>query len=580
MSELQALRELAAELCHVARTEDPALAVRAERVASPLRDGHFHVTVVGAFKRGKSTLVNALLGAEVLPTGVLPLTAVMVDVVYGEAGATVTGLDGGRFEIQLDAVASYVSEAGNPGNERAIDRVEVRFPAALLATGLVLVDTPGLGSVHLHNTEVGRAALLEADGAIVVLSADEPLSEDERQLLVMLARRRMRTFVVVNKTDHLDATDVDEVRAFITGRVTEALGEAPALYCVSARAGLSTRRRASDVATAAGDWDRFVAAFERFVGVELVDERLRVVRIEIVRVGEELRDAVLLRRAALDLDAVTLSARVATFRSAAEAQQQGFGEDRLLLEHDVAALSAAVAASLDAFAQREPARWREQLEAAAASLPVGILEDGLRTVVEEAVRESFEAFRVREAARVEAAWSDLGARFRARAQERVDAVRRAASDVLEIQLASIAVPAVSAERKDFSYLFLHVGSSSEGLDRVARRLLPTRVLRRRLLARAEHQMIREFDKHAGRARWDFTQRLDGVRRQFEVAMGAELDRTVQGILAAASRTDELRVATVAEREQRIASDVQTLRVAERAAAASEPNAIRTPRVSR
>ena len=139
--------------------------------------------VVGEFKRGKSTLVNALLGVEVLPTGVLPLTAVMTEVVHGQAGATVAGLDGTRVDVGLDDVARFVTEAGNPGNERGVDRVEVRVPAPLLSTGLVLVDTPGLGSIHLHNTEVGRASLLEADGAIVLLSADEPLSDEERQLL-------------------------------------------------------------------------------------------------------------------------------------------------------------------------------------------------------------------------------------------------------------------------------------------------------------------------------------------------------------------------------------------------------------
>ena len=52
----------------------------------------------------------------------------------------------------------------------AVERVEVRVPASVLGSGVVLVDTPGLGSIHLHNTEVGRASLLEADGAIVVLS--------------------------------------------------------------------------------------------------------------------------------------------------------------------------------------------------------------------------------------------------------------------------------------------------------------------------------------------------------------------------------------------------------------------------
>ena len=147
--------------------------------------------------------------------------------------------------------------------------------------------------------------------------ADEPLSEEERALLETLAQRRARMFLVVNKADHLESAELDEVRRFITGKVTDALGAAPELYCVSARVGLAGHKRGDDDSPGAGDWRRFVAAFDHFVASELVDARLSAGRAELTRVGEELRDAVLLRRGALDLDVETLSARVAQFQAAA-----------------------------------------------------------------------------------------------------------------------------------------------------------------------------------------------------------------------------------------------------------------------
>ncbi len=566
MSELRSLQELAADLHGVARREHPALAVRAERVARRLAAGRFHIVVVGEFKRGKSTLINALLGIEVLPTGALPLTAVITEVVYGQEGATVTNLDGEHSEIGIEDLSDYVTEAGNPGNGLQVERVEVRVPAELLASGVVLVDTPGIGSIHFHNTEVGWASLLEADGAVVVLSVDEPLSDQERELLETLTQRRARTFVVVNKADHLDATELGQVRSFITAKVTEMFGEAPELYCVAARPALAARLRGLGTGIQAGDWDRLVAALDRFVGVELVDAQLAAARAELGRVSEELRDAVLIGRAALDLDVAVLSERVDQFRSAAAVQQQAGASDRLLLGHDVNALMTQVGESLGTFAQREPVRWRGRLVDAAATLPIGELEDGLRAVVEDAVRESFEAFRVAESARVERAWYDLAARCRGQTQERVDAVRDVAGGVLAIELPAVVVPAVSEEREQFFYLFLHVGSSSEGLERMARRLLPARLVRRRMLARAKDHLAREFDKHAGRARWDLTQRLDGVRRRFEAAMSAELDHTVDSIVVAAARAEELRTTSLVERELRAASDVETLRVAELALA--------------
>ena len=208
----------------------------------------------------------------------------------------------------------------------------------------------------------------------------------------------------------------------------------------------------------------------------------------------------LLRRAALDLDVTTLADRVDRFRSAACAQQQVFEEDRLLLAHDVDSLTAQIGESLRLFAQREPARWYAWIEELAAELPIRLLDDGLRGVVEHAVRASFDAFRAAESTRAEHAWCDLADRFRTRTQERVDSIRGDAADLFAIDLPTLAVPTVSGEQERFFYLFLHVGSSTEGLGRLASRILPAGLVRRRMLANARRQLIREFDKHAGRAR--------------------------------------------------------------------------------
>jgi len=168
-SQLEELGAKAKELADVAA--DRPEGERAARLAERLGAGRFVVSVVGEFNRGKSMLVNALVGAEVLPTGVLPLTAVATEVAYGDPGAVVVLSDGTRRAVSPADVADYVTEERNPANERGVARVEVRGRWPLLAPGVVLVDTPGIASVYRHNTEVAEAALLDADGAVVVLSA-------------------------------------------------------------------------------------------------------------------------------------------------------------------------------------------------------------------------------------------------------------------------------------------------------------------------------------------------------------------------------------------------------------------------
>ncbi|HUY60592.1 MAG TPA: dynamin family protein, partial [Candidatus Dormibacteraeota bacterium] len=115
--------------------------------AAKLRAAVVHVAVVGDFKRGKSSLVNALVGQAVLPTGVIPVTAVPTLLRWGEALAVTVRFLDGREEaaLPLQALASLVTEAGNPGNRRQVREVVVVCPAGLLRAGLVLVDLPGTG---------------------------------------------------------------------------------------------------------------------------------------------------------------------------------------------------------------------------------------------------------------------------------------------------------------------------------------------------------------------------------------------------------------------------------------------------
>jgi ribosome biogenesis GTPase A len=127
-----------------------------ERPASPVVQGTrallkklagqlFNVVVVGEFKRGKTTFVNALLGADVLPVAVVPLTSIVTAVTWGEeARAEVSFLDGRTESVPVEGLSRYVTERGNPGNGLGVDRAVLYYPAEELRDGVFLVDTPGV----------------------------------------------------------------------------------------------------------------------------------------------------------------------------------------------------------------------------------------------------------------------------------------------------------------------------------------------------------------------------------------------------------------------------------------------------
>lgn len=230
----------------------------ASALASRLREGRYFVACVGQFKRGKSTLLNALVGDNVLPTGIVPVTSVPTVVRYGaRRGARVRGRADSWCEIPPESLAEYVSEEGNPGNRKDVTGVEVFVPSLLLESGMCLVDTPGLGSTYERNTAATQAFVPHIDSAIVVIGADPPLAGAELRLIEEVARVVPDLLFVLNKADRVSAAERSEAVAFARTTLQHRLGRAPGrIFEVSARDrldGLGPTR----------DWDAFVAALNQ-----------------------------------------------------------------------------------------------------------------------------------------------------------------------------------------------------------------------------------------------------------------------------------------------------------------------------
>jgi Dynamin family len=165
---------------------DARLAATARRLAEP----DVRVLVVGEYKQGKSSLVNACINIAVCPVDDDIATSVPTAVHYAEQPFAVavraSPVEGGEPErepIPLDQLAAHVSESGNPENERRLLAVEVGVASRLLATGLVLEDTPGVGGLASAHSVATYAALPSADAVLFVTDAARELSAPELEFL-------------------------------------------------------------------------------------------------------------------------------------------------------------------------------------------------------------------------------------------------------------------------------------------------------------------------------------------------------------------------------------------------------------
>jgi predicted GTPase len=227
-------------------TQDQDLQSSSRDLLARLADDRFNLMLVGRFSRGKSTLINAILGRPFLPTGILPLTSVITTVRYGSRPQVVLNFrnSGLRRDIQLSQLAEYVTQQANPGNVKGLAYAEIELPVELLRRGLFFVDSPGLGSSIVENTETTERFFPEADAFVLITSYDSPLSEEENRALLRIRQRDRVLFVIANKHDTVSGDEREQVLEFVKNRLARySFSREPQVFSVSARRPLKVRKR-------------------------------------------------------------------------------------------------------------------------------------------------------------------------------------------------------------------------------------------------------------------------------------------------------------------------------------------------
>ncbi len=189
---------------------------RIASLAARLEDNHLEVALFGRVSSGKSSLLNALLGTNVLPIGVNPITAVPTRLRYGPSlQAAVTFASGSEEIVSIEEFADLVSEHGNPGNQRNVVRALVEVPSSRLKHGIVLVDTPGLGSLAKRGAAETMAYLPSCDLALLLIDSGNALSDEDVGTLRILLESGIPALVLLSKADLLAEGDLHRATSYI-----------------------------------------------------------------------------------------------------------------------------------------------------------------------------------------------------------------------------------------------------------------------------------------------------------------------------------------------------------------------------
>ena len=223
-------------------------AAQYQQLMVKLAEDRFTLAVLGQFKRGKSSLMNAVVGRNLLPTGVLPLTSVVTVLRYGPIERLVLIHGDLSFPEELPAsrLEEFVTERGNPGNAKRVKLARLEVPLPFLRQGLEFVDTPGVGSSIEANTATTYEFLPQCDAAIFVTSVDSPLSKMELEFLATVRQLVRRVFFVLNKIDLLNPDEQEDVLNFVHDSLADlSQDNRVVLFPISARQGLEAKQTGS-----------------------------------------------------------------------------------------------------------------------------------------------------------------------------------------------------------------------------------------------------------------------------------------------------------------------------------------------
>ncbi len=288
---------------------------------------HFEVAIVGEFKRGKSTLINALLGQEVLPADVLPATATLNRVTYSKEPYVMVKYKNGNTErVDIDRLADYVTKLSYESEKIAetVKEATVYYDTDFCRNHVDIIDTPGLNDDE-QMTNVTLSILPEIDAAVFVISANSPFSQFEKDFLEkkMLTSDLGRIIFAVNcfgtfskeDEDRIVETVEKRIGSYVMEKAKKVMGEnskefsvykrkigKPKVIGVYAKKALNAKENNDTAMLEESNFPNFERVLENMLTQERGAISLQILANKIISAGSEVINSIVLHENALMME--------------------------------------------------------------------------------------------------------------------------------------------------------------------------------------------------------------------------------------------------------------------------------------
>ena len=550
------------------------VAILAE-VRRNLLEDRFNVVVLGGFKRGKSTLINAMVGSRILPMGVVPLTSVITKLWYGKSSvAEVLFRDGRRTRIEMNTIDQYVTERLNPANAKGVAEVDLQINSDLLRQGVFIIDTPGIGSVYERNTLVTYDFLSRVDVAVLVLGVDPPISQGELDFLEDVRNHAGHVFVVLNKIDLLGEEEAREVLEFSRAVLRERSGGVePRIFPLSAKQALEAKEKGSVDELRTTGYHEFEAQLRRFFAVGKAEALLNSARKKLARVASEVSTAVGIESGIASRPVAEMDGRIDWLNGEIQAAKRKLEEFEVLLDSRVSRMVRRFEERLDQTKARAGPELVRDLESFLRAMPKSMgrreLLESLQSHMAEAIERTYAPF-------VQSANEEVSEGLKSAIADVLVGADQFSRD-LESRVAEkfglgaplIDTLPVSVERTTFYFDQIRILRCESIVPPELPMVLPRQLYRRAIAKKARETLLAELEKHAGRIRYDFDYRLSESARRAKAEVRTRMLSSIESMESAymmglrlrgeASKTRDERLSRLRAIESRLELISQNLR---------------------
>ncbi len=508
-----------------------------EELREKIENNVFNLVVLGQFKRGKTSLINALLGTEILPTAVVPLTSIATILKYGETlNINVYFNDGRVTEIEPASLNQYVTEKGNPKNEKDVQEVVITYSSPYLKDGVRLIDTPGVGSVYEHNTDVAYQYLPKSDAALFLLSVDQPVSKAELDFLKDVKEYANRIFFLQNKADYVGSEDLSESIAFSKKIIEECLGSEVKIFPLSAKRALEGKLSGTQELLEKS----FLPEFEHILNTFLMQEKGAVLLLSVTK---NLLRLLSQARLGLELEMKSLVTPLEELKE--KIHIFGNKKNEVLVEKDDFSLlldgatkniiTHVLDEDLKAFRQELILKVSENFERSygeRSGMALNELREHLEELVITEVKQAFASWRGLEDEKLAKTFEAACKRFITKIDETVDSLLKFSAELFAVPFDIVTAEAIWTTKSAFYFRFKEQPVGIEIVASSLTLLLPKFLGRKIILKKVKEYLHRVIDIQTAKVGCDFEERLNKSKLDFRWEMFQRIEATIEGIAKA------------------------------------------------